>query len=250
MLELSKADARAMLDSYDKDKKFEIPSWFQPEHLRFLFPIDQRPSTVDSYVSTPSSPEEAVRTSVRREEDEARRKAMHELVTRWERAARTTARDLVDHLYRGARFKSPQIADEKLDFSDPSFSSLMGVFQSLIPDAPSTERVTPLTSASPYSNINSLVPVKSVGGYSVTETVGPLAMLARLCRTKSPAIIWVKEKVRMSHGKRTVRIRKREGTIVLFDRHTNVVFVPAGRAADRWEFIRGALIALIQVPSS
>ena len=236
MRELSKSDARHLLESFDKDRKETIPKWFKPEHLKYLFPTDHRPENGKSTPFTPSSPEESIRVSVRREEDEARRKAMHELVTNWDKAARTTARSLVDHIFRGVPVQPPPTVL-------PDNSGLEDLFQALIPDA------NPHFTHAPHSYVSSdsYLPVHSVGGYSITDTVGPLSMLSRICRSREQAIIWVKHKVRMSHGKRTVRILKREGTIVLFDRFMNVVFVPRGRASDRWEFIRGSMIALVQV---
>ena len=236
MRELSKADARHLLDSFDKEKSNNIPSWFKPEHLKYLFPTEHRPKDDRKGPFTPSSPEESVRVSVRREEDEVRRKAMHELVTNWDKAARSTARSLVDHIFRGVPVQSAPVISS-------TDSGLEDLFYSLIPDSNPGFNPAP----HPYVSSDSYLPVHTVGGYSITDTVGPLSMLARLCRSREPAIIWVKHKVRMSHGKRTVKILKREGTIVLFDRFMNIVFVPRGRATDRWEFIRGAMIALVQV---
>ena len=236
MKELTKADARHLLDSYNKDLKNQIPDWFKPEHLQYLFPVKHRPTSLSLSPFTPSSPEESIRTSVRRDEDEARRKAMHDLVTNWDKAARSTSRSLVDHLFRGVPIKPPP-GPQSLDMET------VELFHSLIPD--STPGCSPIVH--PYVYADSYLPVHSVGGYSVTDTVGPLSMLSRVCRSREIAVLWIKEKVRMSHGKRTVKIKKREGTIVLFDRYMNIVFIPRGRASDRWEFIRGSMIALVQV---
>ncbi len=236
MKDLSNSDARHLLNSFNKEHKQQIPPWFKPEHLKYLFPVEHRPTEEDSTPFTPSSPEESIRTSVRREEDEARRKAMHELVTNWDKAARSTARSLVDQRYRGVLIQPPS--------SVPTIDTgLQDLFYSLIPDSNPdfAEPKHPLVSSDTY------LPVHTVGGYSVTDTVGPLSMLTRLCRSREIAVIWIKNKVRISHGKRTVQILKREGTIVLFDRFMNIVFVPRGRACDRWEFIRGSMIALVQV---
>ena len=236
MKELSKSDARHLLDSFNKDQIYHIPASFKPEYLKYLFPIEHRPRDSESLPFTPSSPEAAVRTSVRREEDEARRKAMHELVTNWDKAARSTARSIVDHIYRGVPV-SPAPAVPIIG------GGLQELFYSLIPDVTSDLDHT----IHPYVSSDSYMPVHTVGGYSITDTVGPVSMLARLCRSRELAVIWVKHKVRSSHGKRTVQIRRREGVVVLFDRFMNIVFVPRGRASDRWEFIRGSMIALVQV---
>jgi hypothetical protein len=237
MEELSGSDARKLLNTFEKDKNVQIPSWFKPEHLKYLFPVENRPIEPEGNSFVPSSPDDIVRTSVRREEDETRRKAMHELVTNWDKAARTTARSIVDHIFRGvthSKVQPPPCIDR----------GVMDLFHSLIPDAE-----PPCEFGIEQTNVSSIsyLPVHSVGGYSVTDTVGPLSMLSRLCRSREPAIIWVKNKVRMSHGKRCIQILKREGQIVLFDRFMNIVFVPRGRASDRWEFIRGSMIALVQI---
>jgi hypothetical protein len=236
MNELSKADALRLLNTFDKEDKAQIPSWFKPEHLKYLFPVEQRPMGTEGCSFVPSSPEDVVRTSVRREEDETRRKAMHELVTNWDKAARTTARAIVDHIFRGvnhSKIRPPPTIDR----------GVMELFHSLIPDSVPDDTGIEI----PHVSTSSYLPVHSVGGYSVTDTVGPLSLLSRLCRSRETAIIWVKDKVRFSHGKRCVKIVKREGQIVLFDRFMNLVFVPRGRASDRWEFIRGSMVALVQI---
>jgi hypothetical protein len=82
----------------------------------------------------------------------------------------------------------------------------------------------------------------------VTETVGPLSMLAQVVRTREQVIRWLKEKVSYSHGRRKVKVSRLEGQVVLFDRYMNIVYVPRGMPTDRWQFVRGSMIALVQRP--
>jgi hypothetical protein len=184
--------------------------------------------------------------SVRREEDESRRKAMHELVTRWDKAARTTAKDLVDHLFRGRKFNSPLVRVSNPNLAVNDIQSMMKMFHSLIPDAVD-EISSPLFQ--PSIEVRKIgTPVQSIGGYSITETVGPLSMLTQVIRSREIVTIWLKERVTYSHGKRKVRISKLEAQIVLFDRYMNIVYIPRGFASDRWQMIRGSMVALIQRP--
>lgn len=246
MKRISLDDARELVLG-SVDKNFEgIPPGFKPDMIPFLFPINERPAHV--YVNTPPiSPEQSTRTSVRRDEDEARRKAMHALVTGWDQAAKITARRLVEVLFRGLPCGSPAAIPceltgrlEKMDYGNVS------KFLSLIPDCQVSADSVVAEFAGNEENRQRWQPVFRIGGYSVTETVGPLSMLSRVCKSREQVIIWVKEKMKLSHGKRKLQISHRTGRIVLFDRYLNVVFVPAGNAADNWQFIRGHVILLVQ----
>lgn len=242
MKELSISDARKLLETPSDKRLAKVPDWFLPEQIRFLFPVDRRPISVP-IVTPPSSPEGSVRTSARREEDENRRRAMHTLVTSWDKSAKSVARQLIDVVYRGCSLPTSPASSSPNGLSQ-SDAAMVSKYASLIPgsDIEVSDIIRDFTASSPYR----LLPVTTVGGYSVTETVGPLAMLSRACRYREVVTLWIKEKVEVSHNKRRVRIVKREGRIVLFDRHMNLVFVPQGNAADNWQFIRGTVVALIQ----
>lgn len=242
MKELSISDARKLLETPSDKRLAKVPDWFLPEHIRFLFPVDRRPNSVP-IVSPPSTLEGIVRTSARREEDENRRRAMHTLVTSWDKSAKLVARELIDVVYRGCSLPPAPVSTNSNGLSQ-SDAAMVAKYASLIPgsDIDASDIIRNFSA----SSIPQLLPVTTVGGYSVTQTVGPLAMLSRACRYREVVTVWVKEKVEVSHNRRRVRIVKREGRIVLFDRHMNLVFVPQGNAADNWQFIRGTVIALIQ----
>jgi hypothetical protein len=220
-----------------------IPEWFTLDLVRFLFPMDSRP--VQAQLSNlPSSPGFLQRSSVRREQDEARRKAMHSLVTNWDKSAKQTSKSLLNILFRG---EAPPRAAESMFVSSLSNADILNVqrYSSLIPDA----RVAYTDVLNWFDRpviIPNHSPISTLGGFAVTETVGPLAMLASIVRSKETVVVWIKEKAEFSHGRRKVQIGKRQGRIVLFDRHMNIVFIPKGNASDNWQFIRGSMIALIQ----
>jgi len=230
---------------------FRIPHWFKPEYVQYLFPMDRRPLTFSCTPSTPaasrsaSSPEDSLQTSSRRTEDKSRREAMHTLLTTWDKSAKTTARDLVSVLFKGCA---------RREDASSSRSSILGTvnvleatkFLSLIPNqAPSQlDRIMRQFGTSVPSAAS---PMFTVGGHSLTETKGPLSLLSRAIRQRIQVVIWVKEKVGMSHGTRRVRIARKRGRVVLFDRYMNIVYVPAGNASDHWQFIRGATVALVQI---
>ena len=241
MKEISLLDARKLLETNSDQQRVRVPAWFQPEYIPLLFPVDHRPGEV-SVATPPTSPEGSTRTSTRRDEDETRRRAMHTLVTNWDKSARTVARQLIDLLFRGiAPPHQPTYSGLSLDETDVAN---VIKFASLIPDS-SDFSGDLLSRLRPSPSIPRHLPVSTIGGYSVTETVGPLAMLARVCRYKEPVTVWVKDKIELSHGRRRVRIVRKEGKIVLFDRFMNLVFIPAGNPADNWHFIRGNVVALI-----
>ena len=239
MKELSLREARNIVDPGNTNPSKRIPNWFMPDMIKYLFPIDQRPVTVP-IVTPPGSPGE--RTSTRRDEDEARRKAMHSLVTSWDKSARSIAKQLVDVLFRGY---SPGPGRTGACFGTLCAADRVHLtrFASLIPDS-DVDISSVLASLS--KPVPQLSPAYSVGGYTVTETVGPLAMLSRVCKYKERVTVWTKEKVAVSHGRRRAQIRRREGRIVLFDRQMNIVFIPDGNPADNWQFIRGHVIVLVQ----
>ena len=254
MDELSENAARVLLRE-PVAAGFRVPPWFIPEHIAYLFPVNRRPATAYTVPATPEtpstshtlgSPDEAVRTSKRRHEDEARRLAMHTLVTSWEKSAKSTARELVNALFRGFKVRPPTLSHPSMSLVGGDVE-MVSRFLSLIPGGHEDMCREILGEFAPSQSCIPRVQVASIGGYSVTETVGPLALLTRLCRDRTPAIVWVKDAVRMSHGRRTVRIVRREGRIVLFDRYMNLVFVPLGNASDNWQLIRGAVVALVQV---
>ena len=228
---------------------FRVPPWFKSEHVTYLFPIDRRPAYVCSNASTPmtpstsltpSSPDESfLRVSKRRGEDLVRREAMHTLLTSWDKSARSTARDIVNILFRG---HSLGIANTSMIGLNDGDSENVANFLALVNgDVGACSRVIAdfKKSQRPF---HSQMPIRSICGYSVTETVGPLAMLSRLCRTRSLATIWVKRKKPANQ----IQIVKRTGVLVLFDRYMNIVYIPTGNANDNWQFIRGSMIALVQ----
>lgn len=236
-------EARQLIEEPVSKRDRTIPDWFAPNHVRFLFPIESRPVPVE-VCTPPLSPGFSQRTSVRREQDEARRKAMHNLVTNWDKSARQTSKTLLNTLFRGE--PPPRVAETTF-VSLLSTGDILNIqkYSSLIPDA----RVSCKDVLDWFPHpavVPKISPISVIGGYTVTETVGPLSMLASAVRSKEQLVVWVKERVEFSHGRRKVRIGKRQGRVVLFDRHVNIVFIPRGNASDNWQFIRGSMIALIQ----
>jgi hypothetical protein len=246
MKRISLDEARKLLVEQVDENFGGIPTAFKSDMIQFLFPVDQRP--VSESCHTKSLPEDQFpRTSLRREEDEARRKAMHALVTNWDSAAKTTSKQLIDVLFRGIppinENHTPCFAG-RLENTDVA---TIAKFISLIPGCEAKpECVLRDFSGENGGVVPRLLPVSKIGGYSITETVGPLSMLSRVCRNREPVIVWVKERLSLSHSKRRVSISTRRGRIVLFDRYMNLVFVPAGNAANNWQFIRGHVILLVQ----
>ena len=230
---------------------FRIPHWFKPEYVKYMFPVDRRPLSLvctpptPSTILTPSSLGELFQTSSRRLEDKSRREAMHTLLTGWDKSAKTTARDLVNVLFRGFPCNPSLMPSRPLPVGGVDFGDV-AKFLSLIPGSDS-ESAHAITAQFSPAIPNAYPPMFTSGGFSLTETVGPLAMLTRVVKQRSIVFVWVREKVRMSHGTRKVKIVKREGKIVLFDRFMNIVFVPLGNATDHWQFIRGATVAIVQV---
>jgi len=240
---LSLTDARKLIEQPLSRSESGIPSWFTDELIPLLFPVERRPVQI-SITTPPISPGQMQRTSARREQDEARRKAMHTLVTNWDKSAKRTSKQLVEALFRGAR-----PVESKLRFPGalgPEDAATVRLFHSLIPDA--TAECDSILDSFAQSVPSPIVqiPVASIGGYTVTETVGPLSMLTEVVKRRETVTIWVKEKLELSHGRRRARIKQKEGRIVLFDRHMNLVFVPLGNPADCWQFVRGSVVALVQ----
>jgi len=227
------------------DPSFDgVPDGFEQNMIPFLFPVDHRPE-MQGIVS---GIESSTRTSLRRDEDERRRRAMHTLVTNWESAAKSTSRRLVDVLFRGF---SPSVEPLKTASFPGRLENLdagnVSKYLSLIPDCVNVSPGSVLAQfAGRCAEIPRQLPMFKVGGYSVTETVGPLSMLSRVCRTREPVVVWVKDRLKLSHSKHRAGISQRRGRVVLFDRYMNLVFVPAGCGADNWQFIRGHVILLIQ----
>jgi hypothetical protein len=241
---LSLDDARNLVNEPLSKRDRTVPEWFSPDLIRFMFPIDERPA-VDSIPSVSGSPEPAKRTSSRREQDEARRKAMHNLVTNWDKSSKKTAKELVNILFRGhSLVSSPAPSNSSHSLARNDLLRLE-TFLALIPDSQvsATDIIREFT---PRCETPRFMPTSTVGGYSVTETVGPLSMLSEVVRRREKVSIWIKEKVGFSHGRRRVSIIKKYGRIVLFDRHINLVYIPHGNAADNWQFIRGSVVALVQ----
>jgi hypothetical protein len=240
MKQLTLTDARRLIQPGPDYSATAIPAWFTSDMIQYLFPLDHRPASVP--ILTPPSSSGEGRTSARRDEDESRRKAMHSLVTNWDKSARTVAKQLVDVLFRGS---PPPVKADGRSFGTLALVDEVNVsrFASLIPD--SSVDVSRLI-ASLSTPCPQFSPVSSIGGYTVTETVGPLAMLSRICRTRERVSVWTKDKVCISHGRRRVRINRREGRVVMFDRQMNIVFIPSGNAADNWQFFRGHVIVLVQ----
>ena len=241
---LSQAEARKLIETPLSRKESGIPVWFTDEMVPFLFPIDRRPVSV-SIITPPLSPGQNQRTSTRREQDEARRRAMHTLVTNWDASAKRISKQLVDSLFRGLAPVS-NTTERFPGILGPEDASTVHLFQSLIPDfSGDIESILEPFGAKPRSP-SVRMPVACIGGYTVTETVGPLSMLTEVVKRRETVTIWVKEKVELSHGRRRARIRKKDGRIVLFDRYMNLVFIPAGNPADCWQFIRGNVVGLVQ----
>jgi hypothetical protein len=247
MIPLSLSDAKAMIEKPLGKSERKIPEWFTPDLIPFLFPIDQRPSNIPM-ITPPLTPDEKPRTSTRRGEDEARREAMHKLVTSWDISAKKIAKQLIDVLYRGIRprFEPEVRLPGKLDFRDLESIRL---FNSLIDDHSTIEDIL-RPFQGPQTSIRVHMPVSFIGGYTITETVGPLKMLTEVIRRKETVVIWMKEKFDMSHGRRRVRIIKKEGRLIMFDRFMNLIYIPKGNPSDCWQFVRGNVIALIQKGST
>jgi hypothetical protein len=241
---LSPSEARKLIEVPLSKDESGIPDSFTPELIPFLFPVDHRPSIIP-IITPPESPNPRQRTSSRRNEDEARRKAMHALVTNWDKSAKTIARQLVDVLFRGGPTSQKPKQSFQRSFG-PEDIEKMNFYKSLIPDF--MDGAECLFSGSPKSRPQApiLMPVSCIGGYTVTETVGPLSMITEVIRRKEVVAIWIKERIELSHGRRRARIVKKEGRIVLFDRYMNLVFVPLGNPVDCWQFVRGNVIGLIQ----
>lgn len=245
MHSLTISEARRLIEKPLSKSESRIPEWFTPDLIPFLFPIEHRPSVVP-IITPPRSPDEKPRTSSRRDEDEARRRAMHSLVTSWDTSAKKTAKQLMEILYRGGR---PPTTPVKRLPGQLGIDDLGNInkFHSLITGDPLVDCGHILRSfQDPCPSLRMYMPAASVGGYTVTETVGPLAMLTQVIKRRETVKIWIKEKFEISHGRRRVRIIKREGRVLMFDRYMNLLFVPLGNAADCWQFIRGNVIALIQ----
>ena len=244
MNQLTLSEARQLIEKPLSQSESGIPEWFTPDMIKFLFPITERPAGI-SIITPPRSPDGAQRTSVRREQDEARRKAMHTLVTNWDKSAKKIAKQLVDVLFRGGSplSKGKRAGPGVLQVDDLGNIDL---FQSLITDTSliTTDILHMFRDSAPSPRV--FTSASSIGGYTVTETVGPLAMLTDVIRRKETVVIWVKEKFEISHGRRRVSTIKKSGRVVLFDRHMNIVFVPTGNASDCWQFVRGSVISLIQ----
>jgi hypothetical protein len=249
MEELTSDQVRELLLSPTPVSSLRLPKWLKHEHLKYMFPVSERPSSSIAAPSVASN----LQVSSRRAEDEARRKAMHSLITTWEKGARLVARQLVDVVYRGGRIGASDVPASSLSIGSGLSSSdtaTITAISALIPPTPSdmvsnTASITSLFTC--HHETFSYVPITTIGGYSVTPRAGPLCMLSRLVASRQPATLWLKARVRVSHGRRRVSIEKRTGRITLFDRHMNLVFIPSGAPSSQWEFIRGSMVALVVV---